>query len=89
MNYKTYDDFIDTLKRSYQIETKDIMLADHSICNKIICKNKEYEVLEYVYKYKQDVVIYYEKLYFNKENKLKCEYKLITCISLNLLDILG
>lgn len=89
MNYKTYDDFIYTLKCRYQIEIKDNMLADYSICNKIICKNKEYEVLEYVYKYKQDMVIYYEKLFFNKENKLEFEYKLITCISLNLLDILG
>ena len=89
MNYKTYDDFIYTLKRRYQIEIKDNMLTQYSICNKIICKNKEYEVLEYVYKYKQDIVIYHEKLYFNKENKLEFEYKLITCISLNLLDILG
>ena len=89
MNYKTYDQFIDTLKRRYQIEIKDNMLADYSICNSIICKNKEYEVYEHVYKYKQDMVIYYEKLYFNKENKLKCEYKLITCINLNLFNILG
>lgn len=89
MNYKTYDDFIHTLKCRYQIEIKDNMLAKYSLCNSIICKNKEYEVYEYVYKYKQDMVIYHEKLYFNKENKLEFEYKLITCIDLNWLDILG
>ena len=71
MNYKTYDDFIHTLKCRYEIEIKDIMLHQYSICNRTICKNKEYEVLEYVYKYKQDMVIYHEKLYFDKENKLK------------------
>ena len=89
MNYKTYDDFIDTLKRMYMIEIKDIMLHQYSIYNKRICKNREYEVSEYVYKYKQDMVIYHEKLYFNKEHKLEVRYKLITCINLNLLDILG
>ena len=89
MNYKTYNQFVDTLKCRYQIEIKDIMLHQYSIYNKRICKNREYEVSEYVYKYKQDVVIYYEKLYFNKENKLEFEYKLITCIDLKLLDILG
>lgn len=89
MNYKTYDQFINTLKHRYQIEIKDNMLHKYSICNSIICKNKEYEVSEYVYKYRQDMIIYHEKLYFNKEHKLQIRYKLITCISLNLLDILG
>ena len=89
MNYKTYEDFIHTLKCRYQIEIKDNMLAKYSICNKRICKNKEYEVDELVYKYENDVIIYHEKLYFNESNKLQVEYKLITCINLNLLDILG
>lgn len=89
MNYKTYDQFIDTLKNRYAIEIKDNMLADYSICNSIICKNKEYEVNELVYKYENDMIIYHEKLYFNKENKLQVEYKLITCINLKLFDILG
>lgn len=31
MNYKMYDDFIYTLKRRYQIEIKDNMLASYSI----------------------------------------------------------
>ena len=90
MNYKTYDQFVDTLKNRYEIEIKDhFKLYKYSIYNKKICKNNEYEVNELVYKYENDMIIYHEKLYFNESNKLEVEYKLITCINLNLFNILG
>lgn len=89
MNYETYNQFVYTLKSRYQIEIKDNMLADYSLYNRSICKNKEYEVIEFVYLYKNDMIIYHEKLYFNEKNKLEFEYKLINYINLNLFDILG
>lgn len=74
MNYKTYNQFVDTLKNRYAIEIKDNMLADYSLYNTIICKNEEYEVYELVYLYQNDMIIYHEKLYFNEKNKLEFEF---------------